>query len=134
MQSGISCTARYIRTIDRPSFTLRCSRFTYPTPPSPDETAVGTASGFVASLDSKAETTALRPTKSGFRPINTINRTLSKKVALLLLTLLYALDRLAATPAQAAVQGLTRCLLVLGLMQSFGIVSVSKNDTLMSDY
>lgn len=56
--------------------------FTYPTPPSPHKTAVGTASDFAASLDSRADITAMRPTKSGFRPIDTIHRTLSKKLAL----------------------------------------------------
>lgn len=60
-------------------------RFTYPTPPSPHKTAVGTASGLAASLDSKADITAVRPTKSGFRPIDTIHRTLSNKLALLLI-------------------------------------------------
>ena len=57
--------------------------FTYPTPPSPHKTAVATASGLAASLNSKVDITVVRPTKSGFRPMDTIHTTLSTVLALL---------------------------------------------------
>ena len=55
--------------------------FTYPTPPSPHKTAVATTSGLAASLDFKVDITVVRPTKSGFRPMDTIHTTLFTMLA-----------------------------------------------------
>ena len=54
---------------------------TYPTPPNPHKTAICTESGLATSLDSKVDISAVRPTKSGFRPIDTIQSTLSNELS-----------------------------------------------------
>ena len=88
-QFETSCTRCCVRkiimsdlmAIDK-RFFLNVEDFTYPTPPSPHRTAVATASGLAASLDSNSDITVVRPTKSGFRPMDTNHTTFSTVLAL----------------------------------------------------
>ena len=88
-QFETSCTSIYVRKSVMSDLMAIDSRLfrnvedsTYPTPPSPHKTAVATASGLAASLDSKIDITVVRPTNSGFRPMDTIHTTFSTVLAL----------------------------------------------------